>query len=408
MAVSTKTCYLFTQSFPYGTGEIFIEKEIPFLSAYFDKVIIFPLEKGHGDCVKLPLNVSCELLFDGNYKYNRKAILPRNSILLIGLMIKEFFYHPFNTLLDFRNSLSDLLHQSSRAISFQYYLKNKNNENVVMYSFWFDRWALILALAKKINGGVSLQFFSRAHGFEIFKDQTKFGYHPFKWFMLKEVNKVYTVSKHGRNYLANNFQKFRNKINFSYLGTTDGIITQRSENLFHIVSCAHVRGIKRLDRVCDILKYLPSEFHVKWTLLGDGEDLELIKQKAKYLKSNVTCVFVGHLMPKQLLQFYSNETVSLFLSVSKSEGLPYTMMEAISFGIPIMATDVGGCKEIVTEQTGILIEKDFNPQIVADKIVEFSKSYKNTIEFRKGVRAFWEENFSAEKNYFDFYKRINN
>ena len=52
------------------------------------------------------------------------------------------------------------------------------------------------------------------------------------------------------------------------------------------------------------------------------------------------------------------------------------MMEAQSFGIPIMSTDVGGCNEICNENTGFLIPKDFTAIDAANKIQEFKNSKK--------------------------------
>ena len=52
------------------------------------------------------------------------------------------------------------------------------------------------------------------------------------------------------------------------------------------------------------------------------------------------------------------------------------MMEAQSFGIPIMSTNVGGCSEICNEQTGFLIEKEFDPKEVAQQLEAFKNSKK--------------------------------
>jgi len=51
----------------------------------------------------------------------------------------------------------------------------------------------------------------------------------------------------------------------------------------------------------------------------------------------------------------------LFINTSSSEGIPVSMMEAQSFGIPILAMDVGGVREIVGPQTGRLLQQDDPP-----------------------------------------------
>jgi glycosyltransferase involved in cell wall biosynthesis len=111
---------------------------------------------------------------------------------------------------------------------------------------------------------------------------------------------------------------------------------------------------------------------------------------------------------EEIIKFYQNNSVNLFISLSEAEGIPVSIMEAISFGIPILSTDVGGCKEIVAEETGILIPLETEMNEVANIITEFKDSFKNTNEFRKGVRKFWEEHFDAEKNYKSLFKQIEN
>ena len=81
-------------------------------------------------------------------------------------------------------------------------------------------------------------------------------------------------------------------------------------------------------------------------------------------------------------------------------------MEAISFGIPVMATDVGGCAEIACAQTGSILPKKFNCSDVAKQITEFKESSKNNETFRKGVRLFWEKHFEVSSNYTQFFKSL--
>jgi len=87
----------------------------------------------------------------------------------------------------------------------------------------------------------------------------------------------------------------------------------------------------------------------------------------------------------------------LVFRVSETEGLPVSMMEAISFGIPILSTDVGGCKEIVTSETGILIKKDFDDNEVAKMIEEEYRIKRFDKKGREAIRKFWESTFDSRK-----------
>ena len=68
-----------------------------------------------------------------------------------------------------------------------------------------------------------------------------------------------------------------------------------------------------------------------------------------------------------------SQPIDIFINVSSSEGLPVAIMEAISFDIPIIATNVGGTSEIVTPETGILIAPDSAPELIAARIRELYK-----------------------------------
>ena len=156
----------------------------------------------------------------------------------------------------------------------------------------------------------------------------------------------------------------------------------------------------------NILKYL--SFDLIWHVIGEGPDMDLIIEKNKILPSNITVVYHGRKSRDEVLEFYKENHINLFVSLSSSEGLPVSMIEAISFGIPIMSTDVGGCDEICNEQTGFLIPLNFDNLKVADLIKEFKESSQNTANFRSNCRKYWEENFKANKNYNDFSERIIN
>ncbi|MBK7819381.1 MAG: glycosyltransferase [Sphingobacteriaceae bacterium] len=109
-----------------------------------------------------------------------------------------------------------------------------------------------------------------------------------------------------------------------------------------------------------------------------------------------------------MFELYRSTSINALLSVSYSEGLPVTMMEAISFGIPLIATNVGGCNEICNENTGVLIDRDFDPKKVAKILETFKNSEMNTSQFRAGCREYWKNNFEADKNYNSFINKLLN
>ena len=109
-----------------------------------------------------------------------------------------------------------------------------------------------------------------------------------------------------------------------------------------------------------------------------------------------------------ILDFYSENYIDLFINVSETEGIPVSIMEAQSAGIPVLATNVGGTSEIVNNKNGFLIDKSFEVVSVANMIKKYLKSNDEIIcEKRNYAYQNWKLNYNAHINYTEFYKNIN-
>ena len=104
---------------------------------------------------------------------------------------------------------------------------------------------------------------------------------------------------------------------------------------------------------------------------------------------------------EKLIDYYRTTPVDLFLNVSSSEGVPVSVMEAMSFGIPVIATNVGGTSEIVSGKTGMLVNADISPEELAGKIEEL-KQKPEFFKLRLASRKEWEKKSMAEKVYPEF------
>ena len=82
-------------------------------------------------------------------------------------------------------------------------------------------------------------------------------------------------------------------------------------------------------------------------------------------------------------------------------------MEAASFGIPTIATDVGGSSEIVLDGVnGFLISENFTNEDLKNIIFKYiSLSHEQKINLKENARKHWEKNFSADNNYPQFFQQ---
>jgi glycosyltransferase involved in cell wall biosynthesis len=154
------------------------------------------------------------------------------------------------------------------------------------------------------------------------------------------------------------------------------------------------------------LSLLPFE-SIRWTHFGDGPlkaSLEALEQSKL---PHCTIDFKGNVPNEAILDFYHSHYIDLFVNMSSSEGIPVSIMEAQSAGIPVLATSVGGTPEIVHPENGFLVEKDFDTRACALQITEYLMGSEVQIESKRSASyQNWKENFDAEKNYHNFAKMI--
>lgn len=149
------------------------------------------------------------------------------------------------------------------------------------------------------------------------------------------------------------------------------------------VAIGRLTAQKGFDKLLDIWKKI-EEKDSEWELyiIGSGEDREkLLNQKESLNLKRV--IFVEN--TKNIKEYY--EKASIYLMTSRFEGLPMTLIEAQSFGLPIISYDIKtGPKDIVNNgEDGYLIVDDNRDEFI-NRFLELSQNRKKIQEFSQ--RAF--------------------
>lgn len=391
-----RVLYILAEDFSNDSKECFFEKELPYHCAIFDKVYVLSLYPDNNNVLKFDAPNLEVLHFNYFEPCNRIRIFSKYLFRILGVLFFEwaqthrrsFYFRNFGKL------LNHLVLQFSAAECFEKFIAKDIHQDTVFYTYWFKQWTVALSIIKQKHR--QLKFVSRVHGGDYDEDQLKTTL-PFRYFQLEKINHIFPVSAYGRNYLLNTFKVPASKMTTSRLGLPimPSVFKLKEDQLI-IVSCSAIIPLKRVHLIIEILKNI--KIPAKWVHFGGGELLEDVKRKASELQH--TLEFKGYVPNQEFMDYLGNNPVSLFINVSESEGIPVSMMEAISQGIPLIGTDVCGVPEIVTDTTGLLLPVDFDPAEVAEKITELHQKqtiYSNT--YRSGIIEFYKKNFFAEKNY---------
>lgn len=279
----------------------------------------------------------------------------------------------------------------------RFILDNGIPRDAILYSFWAGSGAFIISCLKRF--GIKNMALTRLHAFDIYEEGDNHGHIPWRSFVLKQLNYLITISEHGRRYLTGKYPFTQKKTHTISLGIPldDESLNRAPETDLNIVSCSWVGTRKNLTGVFDALHNMQN---TTWTHLGDGEDFEALKThvgRPAALKIQLP----GRFSKEGIQSFYRDENITCFISLSTNEGLPVSMMEAMAFGIPVVSTDVGGCAEIVTPETGVLLPKNYTHADVINAVNTCAEKF-SAPEARKRIQDFIKANFDAETNYRKF------
>jgi glycosyltransferase involved in cell wall biosynthesis len=284
------------------------------------------------------------------------------------------------------------------------------SSNTLFYSFWFDQLAFGVGLLKNRNPGLRLA--SRAHGYDVYEERYHPAYWPCRRLALIKLDKLFLASEDARSYLLNKYPQHASKYETAHLGVEDpGFIAAPSaDGIFRIVSCSSLVALKRIDLLVHGIRCaaeLRPQQGFEWRHFGDGPVTGKLEEALRSMPPNVKASLAGYIPNDQIMDYYRNNPVDVIANVSESEGgSPVSIMEAMSCGIPAVATAVGGNPEIVSEQNGILLGAHPSPQEIAEAILFLIDHPEELARKRAASRVVWSEKYNATQNFEVFANRL--
>jgi glycosyltransferase involved in cell wall biosynthesis len=122
-----------------------------------------------------------------------------------------------------------------------------------------------------------------------------------------------------------------------------------------LIFVGRIVPIKRLDRLLRaVAQARESEPRLRLAVVGDGDERPQLERQVAELGIAADVFFLGY--RRELRPVFAAADVAVLSS--DNEGTPVSLIEAAAAGLPAVATDVGGVREVVTEETGILVPRD--------------------------------------------------
>ena len=222
-------------------------------------------------------------------------------------------------------------------------------------------------------------------------------------FSIKKSDIVVTPSQHLKNFILN--LGFKNKIEIINNGV---FIPEENTNIFtndqiNITIVSRLVSHKNIEKIIKAISDLNSPL-INLNIIGDGPELNQLQKISLESNNKDNIIFHGKLNRDDINHIFLKSDI--YIQASNYEGLPHSLLEAMSYGIPVLCTPVGECKEILgNEDRGYILDLPVSKNNIKSKISEIIG--EKNIANKKGERG---KDFINEKynltNSFNLYKNL--
>ena len=411
---------IITNNYPLDMGEPYLEDELLITYKAFNKIYIISTDKHvrslNKDIFFVPQNAEKVLLplskmrIKDRIKWSYKLfslecfkevfwIFVKYRIKDIALVLKVFISSVLNG------------HYFKSILEKELLKKGVNINDSILYSYWTSE--ITYGLIKMKKKFPDAKIISRSHGWDLFFERNTPMYLPLRRYMIQGCDKYTTISETGKKYLISKLNiKDIHSIKVSKLGVRDqkNRIEFESSSIIRIVSISIIQTVKQLGLLVDSLQLI-NDYKIEWLHIGGGalfnNFTEEVKEKLEG-KINISYKLVETLPHYKVIKIFSQKTFDFLINTSCSEGLPVSMMEAMSFSVPVIGTNVGGVSEIISDGiNGYLLPAMATKHDIVNSINTYQKlSIDSKLKLRENAYKYWYMNYRSDINYGIFVKEI--
>lgn len=274
-------------------------------------------------------------------------------------------------------------------------LRNNLDDYDFIYAKGFSAWKLLSNLTQFDNSPkIGINF----HGYEMYQYapsfKTKFQHYMLRPFVKKNIKKADIVFSYGggisqiienlgvskkkiieipalidRSWISYNLDEKPHKAKILFVGRNE-----RRKGIQELNS-----SIKSLDK-----KYNHFEFHFMGNI---PKDYQIRTEKIKIVYHGV---IVDDLQKQKV---YDN--CDVLVCPSFSEGMPNVILEAMSRGLAIIATDIGAISEMVNDKNGVLMA-DNSPENISKSVVDITANMEFLFKLKQNSIKKIDKQFSSE------------
>lgn len=216
---------------------------------------------------------------------------------------------------------------------------------------------------------------------------------------MSSADRVACVSQDAESYLRARFPSQARKLVVRRLGVADigGVARPTAGPSIRVISVSSIDMNKRVDYIARSLVRLVKMGHsVEWNHFGDGPARAELEAQIARRPDRLSVRLHGHVSLSDIHAELIDGGHHVFVNLSKSEGVPVSIIEAQCVGLPVVATDVGGSTEAAPRRLNEFVSVGASPKEAADAILRALDRNPSEAQAR---REHWAKNFDSEYVY---------
>ncbi len=236
---------------------------------------------------------------------------------------------------------------------------------------------VITRLAGKKSRKNGTKIIYTAHGFHFFNGAPKKNwlmYYPMEWWLSHRTDLLICINKEDYNRACKKFHAKRTEyvrgVGFDANRCVKSHTKEEARQLLGIepdakvlFSIGELNARKNHQVTIKAIAKLNDE-KIKWFVAGNGPMEDELKQLVKTEGVENSAVFLGY--TRKITQYF--EAADIFVFPSLQEGLPIALMETMSFGLPVVASDIRGTNDLICDGDGGFLLGKYDSDGFAEKI----------------------------------------
>ncbi len=214
----------------------------------------------------------------------------------------------------------------------------------------------------------------------------------FTWITIFLSHKTICVSSKTRKNVGG-WPFIKSRLILIHNGVSKFDLVERNDKTFTVGTTSELHKIKGLDVLLLAWKKFIKKHEAKLVIINTGEEKSNLENMARNLDISDSVIFMGFIdNARSLLSNFD-----IFCMPSRSEALPYGILEAGLAALPVIATPVGGIPEIIESgRNGILVPVE-NDEILFSTLVLLTEDKELRKRLGTNLKSSIEENFSFEQ-----------